>query len=185
MVVITELSAPSFLIAVPQLGDPNFHRGVVLLLEHGDEGTMGLVVNRPTSLTMSDFCESQKLSYKGDGSATVFQGGPVQTERAFILHQSDHRGPETEEVLEAVKLSYSLESLHLIVESPPEQMRVFLGYAGWAPGQLAEEISQGAWLLTQPDPRLIFDPSYEGIWERALRDMGIEPAQLVHSDAVH
>lgn len=185
MVVEQELAAPSFLIAVPQLGDPNFVRGVVLLLEHGDEGSMGLVVNRTADLDMGTFCASQDMTFKGDESAQVFQGGPVQTDRAFILHSSSHEGPETEEVLGAVRLSYSLESLRLLVDSPPENFRVYLGYAGWASGQLAKEITSGAWLLSHPEESLIFSNGVETIWEKALRHMGIDPVQLMHSGAVH
>jgi putative transcriptional regulator len=177
MVIETELRAPAFLIAVPQLGDPNFNRGVVFMLEHNDQGTMGLVINRPTELSMGE--------YGGDRVAAVHQGGPVQMERAFILHDSEHRGPETEDVLGGVRLSYSLESLRLLVERPPERWRVFLGYAGWGPNQLAEEISAGAWLVGPPSLDLLYETPPDLVWERALRLMGIEPAQLLHSGAVH
>jgi putative transcriptional regulator len=185
MVVETELRAPAFLIAVPQLGDPNFNRGVVFILEHGEQGSMGLVLNRPTDLDINAFCESQEMKWAGDSSGFVFQGGPVQTERAFILHASEHEGPETEEVLGQVRLSYSLESLKLLADQPPNKLRIFLGYAGWGPGQLAEELTAGAWLLGQANEALIFDPRTESVWEQALREMGIDPVQLMHSGAVH
>ena len=185
MTVETELAAPCFLVAVPQLGDPNFSRGVVFILEHGEEGSMGLLLNRCTDLDMKDFCASQKMRWAGDNSSFVFQGGPVQTERAFILHASEHSGPETEEIISKVRLSYSLESLKLLADNPPERCRIFLGYSGWGAGQLAEELTAGAWLLGQPDARLIFDAPVGDIWEQALRDMGIDPVQLMHSGAVH
>jgi len=184
-VVETELAAPSFLIAVPQLGDPNFSRGVVLVIDHGDHGTMGLLINRPTDLDVKDFCESQNMKWAGDGSGLIYQGGPVQTERAFILHASEHKGPETEPVFDGVNLSYSLESLKLLADEPPSRYRIFLGYAGWGPGQLAEELTTGAWLLGQPNPKLIFDAAVADIWETALREKGIDPVQLMHSGAVH
>jgi len=185
MVVETELAAPCFLIAVPQLGDPNFSRGVVLMLEHGEEGSMGIVINRPSNLDIGTFCASQNMTFKGDATGLIYQGGPVQTDRAFILHASDHEGPETEKVLNGIRLSYSLESLRLLVEEPPERMRIYLGYAGWGPGQLADEISQGAWLMTSPVERLVFTDGIDKIWEAALREMGIDPGQLMHSGAVH
>jgi putative transcriptional regulator len=185
VVIETELSAPVFLVAVPQLGDPNFTRGVVLVLEHGDEGSMGLVINRTSNLLLDAFCASQNMQFKGDGSAPIFQGGPVQTDRAFILHVSEHRGPETEQVLGSMHLSYSLESLRLLADAPPRQLRVFLGYAGWGPGQLATEVTAGAWLLCPPSEGLVFDSQPDQVWERALRQMGIEPVQLMHSGAVH
>ena len=185
MGIETELGAPAFLIAVPQLGDPNFVRGVVFILEHGEHGSMGLLINRPSSLPIGAFCASQSMEYRGDTSALVHQGGPVQTDRAFILHASDHEGPETESVMEGVRLSYSLESLRMLADDPPANLRVFLGYAGWGPGQLAEEISAGAWLVSNPTERLVFETPPDEVWEASLRDLGIEPVQLMHSGAVH
>ena len=185
MVIEADLAAPCFLIAVPQLGDPNFARGVVFILEHGEEGSMGIVINKPSNLDIGTFCASQNMTFKGDTSALIYQGGPVQTDRAFILHASQHEGPETESVLNAVRLSYSLESLKLLVEDPPERMRIYLGYAGWGPGQLAEELTQGAWLMAAPTEKLVFETGIEQVWEAALREMGIDPGQLMHSGAVH
>ncbi len=83
---------------MPQLGDPSFVRGVVFILEHGDQGSMGLIINKPSSLPMGAFCASQSMEYRGDTSALVHQGGPVQTDRAFILHASGLEGPETETI---------------------------------------------------------------------------------------
>jgi putative transcriptional regulator len=185
MIVQTELAAPAFLVAVPQLGDPNFNRGVVLVLEHGEQGSMGLMLNRPTDLNITSFCQSQNMRWAGDGAGYIFQGGPVQTERAFILHASEHKGPETEDVITDVRLSYSLESLKLLADEPPDRVRIYLGYAGWGPGQLAEELTAGAWLFGSPSDKLIFDTDPARVWEAALHDMGIDPVQLMHSGAVH
>lgn len=185
MIERIELGAPTFLIAVPQLVDPNFFRSVVLLVEHSEEGSMGIVVNRPIELEIGEFCASQDMSFKGDPADPVFQGGPVQTDRAFILHESEQEGPETESVLDDLRLSYSLESLAMLVEEPPECLRVFLGYAGWGEGQLAEEVTTGAWLVAPVEPELIFQHDPEKVWETALHHMGIDPLQLMHSGAVH
>ena len=186
MGIETELRAPAFLIAVPQLGDPNFFRGVVFILEHNDEGSMGLMINRPSKLPYSTFFKSQNMAFKGpSGGAVVNQGGPVQTDRAFLLHESQHKGPETESVVGDLCLSYSLESLRLIAATPPPHLRIYLGYAGWGPGQLAEEVTAGAWLVGRPNRQLVFDVPPDRVWESALRDMGIEPVQLMHSGAVH
>ncbi len=185
MAIETELKAPCFLVAVPQLGDPNFSRGVVFILEHTDEGSMGIVINKPSTLDMGSFCESQQMEFKGDNSRLVYQGGPVQTDRAFLLHISEHEGPETETIVDGIRLSYSLESLRLIVENPPDKLRVFLGYAGWSPGQLAEEVTQGAWLVMSPLANLVFGSGDEEIWNAALKEMGIDAVQLMHSGAVH
>ena len=185
MGIETELTAPAFLIAVPQLGDPHFNRGVILILEHGEQGSMGLMVNRPSTVQMGAFCASQNMLYRGDKSALVYQGGPVQTDRAFLLHASNHQGPETEVVLDTIRLSYSLDTLRMLAENPPEHWRVFLGYAGWGPGQLADEISAGAWLVSNPSEQLVFRFASDTIWDAALREIGIEPVQLMHSGTVH
>ena len=126
MVERLTLSSPAFLVAVPQLVDPNFHRAVVLLVEHGEQGSMGIVVNRPIELDMGEFCASQSLDFFGDNSNKVYQAGPFKP-IVFLLHQSDHEGPETEPVMGQVKLSYSLESLEQIVQTPPPRFRVFSG----------------------------------------------------------
>lgn len=181
----TELRAPVFLIAVPQLGDPNFVRGVVLILEHGDKGSMGLIVNRPSKVSMGAFCNSQKVPFAGNPRALVYQGGPVQTDRAFILHDAGPDGPETEVLTPDLRLSYSLESLRLLAKAPPSHLRIFMGYAGWGPDQLAEEVSGGAWLVATPSAPFVFAGNAEQVWEGTLREQGIEPVQLVHSGSVH
>jgi putative transcriptional regulator len=146
---------------------------------------MGLVINRTTDLQLDDFCESQNMKFRGNGHDFVYQGGPVQTDRAFILHASSHEGPETESVIGDVRLSYSLESLQMLVDQPPDNLRIFLGYAGWGPGQLAEEVTSGAWLVGSPSEPLIFDTAPDKVWEAALHQMGIDPVQLMHSGLVH
>jgi len=183
--VEVKLSAPTCLIAVPQLGDPNFARTVVLILEHGEQGSMGLVINRPTNLETGLFCDEQGFAFAGDPALPVHFGGPVQTDRAFVLHSAEFQGPETDPILEDVSLSYSVESLGGLAATPPTWMRIFMGYAGWGPGQLADEISDGAWLLVEPSANLVFAVPAEEVWEAALRQLGIEPLQLMYSNAVH
>ena len=170
---------------MPQLGDPNFNRAVVFILEHGEQGSMGLVISRASNLTVGAFCGTQGLVYRGDPSQAVFFGGPVQTERAFILHSTGPKGPETEEICAGVSISYSLESLRHLSENPTDNLRVFLGYAGWGPGQLASEVQEGAWLLHEPSVDLVFAEPERDPWSEALGQMGIDPAQLVVSSATH
>jgi len=185
MAIEMELAAPSLLIAVPQLGDPNFKKGVILIVDHGEDGTMGLLINRFVDINLGEFFASHNIRFHGDPSLQVCQGGPVEPERAFILHSSSHEGPETESVLGDVRLSYSLESLELLAESPPERLRFYLGYAGWGPGQLAEEVTSGAWLVTEPSEKLLFDTPMDDIWEYALHELGIDPIQLMFSGSIH
>ncbi|MCK5688948.1 YqgE/AlgH family protein [Myxococcota bacterium] len=185
MVEETELVAPALLLAVPHLADPNFNRGVILLIEHNEEGSMGLLLNRDTDLNLFDFFDSQDMDYKGDGSALIRSGGPVQTDRAFLLHASGHEGPETEDVFENTRLSYSLESLGLLVAAPPARWQIYLGYSGWGPDQLAEEVMLGAWMLAPADEKYIYDVPPTKVWEGVLADMGIDPLQLIHSGALN
>ena len=185
MVERLTLSSPAFLVAVPQLVDPNFQRAVVLLVEHGVQGSMGIVVNRPIELDMGDFCASQSLDFCGNREAKVYQGGPVQTDRAFLLHQSEHQGPETESVMGQVKLSYSLESLEQIVKTPPNRFRSSWATQDGGEGQLAEEVTSGAWLVCHADPSVLYMGNPDDMWESVIRGMGIEPVQLMHSGVVH
>lgn len=180
-----ELKAPALLIAVPQLGDPNFVRSVILLLEHDTNGTMGLVLNREEEMTMGTLCGAQGLPFNGDVTQPVFQGGPVEQQRAFILHDGDRLGPETEEVVNGVSISYSLESLGNLARTPPPHQCVFVGYAGWGPDQLADELRQGAWLLCDADASLVFSVPRDDLWQSALARLGVRPAQLAHSDMMH
>lgn len=185
MTIAIELSAPAFLLAVPQRGDHNFHRSVIFLIEHGDKGSMGLKLNHPADVDMPGFLRSVEVQVPPRTQGKVYRGGPVQTDRAFLLHVSDHEGPETEAILGPLKLSYSLESLKLLVNDPPEMMRVYLGYAGWGPGQLAQEMSAGAWLVAPATAEAVFSTADDALYDQTLRGLGIEPGQLVHSNAVN
>jgi putative transcriptional regulator len=185
MSIASDLSAPCFLLGASQRGDRNFNRGVVFLLEHNEKGSMGLLLNRPSDVDMQTFLRSVELQTQAKGKGIVYRGGPVQVDRAFLLHVSEHKGPETEAVVGGLKLSYSLESLRMLVEDPPERMRVFLGYAGWGPGQLAQEFGTGAWLAAPADTRMLFETPAEALYDSVLRKLGIEPSQLAHRGAVN
>jgi putative transcriptional regulator len=180
-----DLKAPIFLISTPRIGESFFSASVVLLLEHTESGSMGLVLNHESSLEMKEFCESQNMKFKCTTNDPILLGGPVQPERAFILHDSEHKGPETEEVEDSVHFSYSMESLGLLTDEPPTRMRVFLGYAGWGPGQLVQEVSSGAWLLAPLNWRLVFEMPTKEIWSTAVRKLGFEPYQLAYSGEMH
>jgi putative transcriptional regulator len=185
MMEISELTAPCLLIASPQLKDPNFRRAVVLLLEFGDKGAMGLILSRTTELRLNTFLSSQELQCSHNTQQCIYSGGPVQTDRAFILHTPTKAGPETEEIVHGVCMSYSIESLHLLSRLSPPDMRIYLGYSGWAPEQLADEIGEGAWLIHEASSHLVFGHPDEDLWQEAFREMGLEPGQLLHSFAIH
>src|SRR6185503_5234805 len=190
--------APGLLLAMPQLLDPNFHRAVVLMIEHNEEGSFGLVVNRPSSMSVSTLLGALDMNWRGDSSDVVWTGGPVMPTSGWVLHQPTARvgrgAPTLQSGLESdgtvsfapgIDLSTSPDKLRVIAEQPPQRTRFLLGYAGWGPGQLASEMARGSWLYADPDPDLIFDTPAEVLWQTALRTLGIAPESLVHSSGIH
>jgi len=177
--------APGFLIAMPQLQDPNFQHTVVLMLEHGDGGSMGLVINRQANLTFKDLGKSQELKVAqrrfGDH---LFVGGPVESYRGFVLHDAEGI-EEKAEVLPGLYLSVTSDALEQLLTNEDATMRFCLGYAGWGPGQVEHELKQGSWLFTEAtrDRVLVADP--EQIWEEVIKSMGIDPAMLVTTGGVN
>jgi putative transcriptional regulator len=175
--------APGLLIAMPQMGDPNFERCVILMVEHGPAGAMGLVCNRPGTLTIEEVARAQGLSAK-HGMGPVLVGGPVDRERGFFIH----RLPGIEEALDlvdGVRLSVSRDSVEPILAEAGTDYRFCLGYAGWGPGQLENEVVQGAWLTAPLTARRVFDTPPERIWDMVIRDLGVDPAMLVPGQGLH
>lgn len=181
---VSELT-PGFLIAVPQLGDPNFHRALILMLEHTGEGALGIVVNRTASIHLDEVARLQHVSVRdGMASAPVYVGGPVQPERGFVLHGRDDID-ESVEVRDGLYISSSTDSLKLLLAGPVEDFRLCLGYAGWGPGQLEKEMQEGAWIAAPLDVRHVLRTPHEQAWDAVLRDMGIEPAMLQPGRGLH
>jgi putative transcriptional regulator len=177
--------APGFLVAVPQLGDPNFQRAVILLMEYGGDGALGLVVNRTAQINMGEVARSQGFPQHADqDDQPVFVGGPVQPERGFVLHtQSEIE--ESVEVKDGVFVSSSLEALKQLAGEPGARFRLCLGYAGWGPGQLEKELKEGAWIAAPVTRRHVLETPPQETWETVLRDMGIDPAMLLHVGGLH
>jgi putative transcriptional regulator len=190
--------APGLLLAMPQLLDPNFVRSVVLMIEHGDRGSFGLIVNQPSPIKATELLESLSLPWGGDPDALVWSGGPVARTTGWVLHEplQIERGsgpvfpgagrPGTAAVGPGLALSTSTERLRDIATSPPGRIRLLLGYAGWGPGQLAAEMARGSWIHAEADPALIFEAPPDEMWSRALRSLGVtNPESLVPSLGVH
>jgi putative transcriptional regulator len=171
--------APGLLIAMPQLLDPNFYRAVVLVVEHGNEGSFGLVINQVSPLTMGEFTDAQSLVYSGDPTKPVMIGGPVSREVGWILHGNDLEYGDTHKITDVISMSRSMVALKDVCAKAGPSFRLFMGYAGWGPGQLESEITQGAWVTADVDPRLIFADDASAVWETSLRNMGINPMALV------
>jgi putative transcriptional regulator len=179
--------APGLLLAMPQLADPNFTRSVVLMIEHGDRGSFGLIVNQPSPIKATELLDSLSLAWRGDPDAVVWSGGPVQRTTGWVLHEPmPDDDPGTSEVGPGLALSTSTDRLRAIAASPPGRIRLLLGYSGWAPGQLAAEMARGSWIHAEADPALIFDGPPDEMWARALRSVGVaNPESLVPGVGVH
>lgn len=177
--------APGFLIAMPQLGDPNFHRTVVLMIEHSPDGSMGLVINRAAPLTLAELAKGQKLRLApGRGGHHVFLGGPVEPYRGFVLHDSD-AVEERITVLPGLNLSVTSDALQGLLQDPAVRLRFCLGYAGWGPGQIERELSHGAWLFTEAEAGSTLDGDPAAIWGDTLKGMGVDPAMLMAGTGVN
>jgi putative transcriptional regulator len=174
---------------MPQLADPNFSRSVVLMIEHGDEGSFGLVINHPSPIKASELLDSLEMSWRGEDSAVVWAGGPVSPSTGWVLHEPVGLAQPGEggtiEITSTIALSTSPDRLRVIASSPPRNVRLLLGYSGWGPGQLAVEMARGAWLHTEIDENLVFGTPPDEMWAAAIRTLGINPADLMPSRGVN
>jgi len=170
-----------FLIAMPAMADPNFAGSVVYVCEHTDKGALGLVINRPTELTLENLFDKVdlKLEIAPWKDTPVYFGGPVQTERGFVLHVPAGHYSSSLPVREDIALTTSKDVLEAVAGGTgPAKLLVTLGYSGWGAGQLESEVSANAWLTVDAQPTIIFDTPAEARQSAALRLLGIDPAQL-------
>jgi len=171
--------APGLLLAMPQLADPNFSRAVVLMIEHSEQGSFGLVINHPSPIKASELLDSLEMSWCGEDSAVVWAGGPVSPSTGWVLHEPVGGAQSgTIEITSTISLSTSPYRLRAIANQPPRNVRLLLGYSGWGPGQLAQEMARGAWLHTAADPQLVFETPPDEMWDRAMKSLGINPRDL-------
>jgi putative transcriptional regulator len=163
---------------MPQLKDPNFEQTVVLLCEHSEDGALGVVVNRPTPFLLGQIYEGQDVEGTGSADQPILYGGPVQPEMGFVLYEGRaYEGSTT--VVGGLQLSTSMDVLRdIAAEKGPERFLFALGYAGWAPDQLEEEIARNDWLVVPADPELLFRVSPDELWTAAVRSLGIDPSLL-------
>jgi putative transcriptional regulator len=170
------------LVAMPGMGDPRFAHAVIYMAEHSDKGAMGLMVNKTArGVSLSDVMEH--LAQDADAHATDLQvriGGPVETERGFVLHTEDYQSAmQTMAIADGVSLTATLDILEDIAAGKgPKKAMLMLGYAGWGPGQLEGEIVQNGWLTCDANARLLFDLPDKGKWAAALQSIGIDPLGL-------
>jgi putative transcriptional regulator len=180
--------APSFLLSMPQLMDPNFSRTVVVLCKHNEDGAFGLVVNRPL-VTTGRVTVNLDPPVSTDRELQVWVGGPVEPQRSWVLVG---REPDQDEEMSGMRiaddlyLSTSPDLLRRLLDpSPPPLARLIVGYSGWGPGQLERELEASAWLMSDIDRDLIFNTPAERLWEAAIRRLGADPAALQMSRGVH
>src|SRR5262245_62416911 len=161
---------------MPQLADPNFSRSVVLMIEHSEAGSFGLVINHPSPIKATELLDSLEMSWRGEDSAVVWAGGPVSPSTGWVLHEPVGAGQSgTIEITSTISLSTSPDRLRAIANQPPRNVRLLLGYSGWGPGQLEAEMARGAWLHANADPKIVFDTPAEDIWASAMRSLGVSP----------
>jgi putative transcriptional regulator len=170
-----------FLIAMPNMTDPNFAGTLTYICDHGEQGALGVVVNRPIDLSLAKLFEQIGLDLDDAGikDDPVYYGGPVQTERGFVLHRPIGEWGSTLSVHDRVGLTTSKDILEATARHEgPGEILVTLGYAGWAPGQLEEEIKQNAWLTVPADPEVIFGLPPEARLPAAMHILGIDMSML-------
>jgi len=170
----------NFLIAMPGMVDPHFHGSLTYICDHSEQGALGVVVNRPTDLYLSTLFDQIGLTLPERlRDKIVYFGGPVQTERGFVLHTPPHTFSSTLTVKDSVSLTTSKDVLEAVSQDAgPGKFMVSLGYAGWAAGQLEEEIKQNAWLSVAADPQVIFDLTPKERLPAAMKLLGIDFASL-------
>lgn len=176
-----------FLIAMPALADPNFSQTVTYICEHSPSGALGIVINRMLELDLGIVLEHMKIASAAPEvtELPVFMGGPVQTERGFVLHRPLGSWNSTVRVTDEMGVTTSRDILEAMAEHRgPAKVLVALGYAGWGPGQLEAEMAQNAWLNGPADPQIIFDTPVEKRWEAAAALMGVD-VRLISSSVGH
>jgi putative transcriptional regulator len=178
----SDLSSPVLLIAMPQVLDPFFHRSVVLLVQHEEEGSVGFIVNRPTDIRVREILQGMEVAWQGEAEAVAHFGGPVRPQLGSVLYGADLPEPAgieaAVEIVPGLSLTQHVGDLALLAVAPPAQLRLLLGYAGWGAGQLVQEILRNDWLTAPVLPDLVFSPDPSHLWAAALRSVGVDPASL-------
>ena len=179
---LDQLETPILLAAMPQVQDPFFHESVILLVHHDDEGSFGLIVNRPTDLKVADILEDMKIDWGGSPSSLAYFGGPVQPQQGTVLYRPDDQNAiqveAAAEIVPGVETTQHFSDLEALAVQPPDGIRLVLGYAGWGERQLLEEILRNDWITAPVQTELVFAEEPENVWRRTLDSIGLDPATL-------
>jgi putative transcriptional regulator len=165
-----------FLIAMPNLGDPNFSKTVTYICMHDENGAMGIVINRPMDIDLGDVFENMEIEVQDPQAQQlpIFDGGPVQTERGFVIHQPVRQW-DAMLTVGNLGIATSRDIISAIAKGTgPDNLLIALGYAGWNAGQLEQEIANNAWLSTPANYDVIFNIPTEQRWQAAAATMGID-----------
>lgn len=177
-----------FLIAMPGLQDPNFARTVTYLCEHTDQGAMGIVINRPMDVVLGELLDQLDIDalYRAAREVPIYQGGPVQTDRGFVLHSAGPAFDSTLTITPSISVTTSRDVLEAIARGEgPEQILIALGYAGWGGGQLEQEMGANAWLSGPASNDIIFRMSPDARWVAAAQLLGVVDLNLLSGEAGH
>lgn len=178
------------LIAMPALGDPYFNKTVTYICEHNEEGAMGLIINLPVNLNLDELLSQLEDEKESDDIAVpnehtdklqqrVLSGGPVAQERGFVLHSPQSCWNSSLSLTDDIMITTSKDILLALgTKEAPENYMVTLGYAGWGPGQLEEELKTNSWLTTPADKNILFNTPIEQRWKKATDNLGIDMAHL-------
>jgi putative transcriptional regulator len=169
------------LIAMPSLSDPNFSHTVTLICEHTEKGALGIVLNKPLPMCLSDVLSEMKLeaSTKQIAAKPVLRGGPVHTDRGFVLHRPGGDWDSTHRVSELIQVTTSRDVLAAMARGEgPTDAFIALGYAGWDAGQLEQEIRDNAWISVPADERVVFELPFEQRWQGSWQLLGVDVEKM-------
>ncbi len=183
---LAPLEAPTLLLAMPQVQDPFFHRSVVFLIEHTDDGSFGLIANRPSDIGVAEILVGMDIEWKGEPSLPAYFGGPVQPQLGTVLFDfasaqfEDPKQVEdtTTEVHAGLRITQHIGDLTQLAGQPSQRFRLFLGYAGWGEGQLVREIERNDWLIAPVQQELLFADDPDEAWATGVRSVGVDPDSL-------
>ncbi len=172
-----------FLIAMPALLDPNFYHSVTYICEHNSHGTMGIIINHPLDMALSDILTQMDIASANDGinQMPIYHGGPVQVERGFVLHRPSGSWDAEIKVSDDISITTSRDILAALAQGEgPDDALIALGYAAWEPGQLEQELAENSWLTCHANPAIIFDTPNQDRWSDAATSIGFKLEQLTH-----
>lgn len=164
-----------FLIATPQLTDTHFSRTIIYMCEHNASGAMGIIINRPLQLKLEDVFSHLNIDTQQSSNAVVYNGGPVQTDRGFVLHSANSQWDSTVKITSTISLTVSKDVLIAMADSKgPDCSLIAIGYSSWGAGQLEQELSENTWLTSPADEDIIFTQPYEKRFDAVSELMGID-----------